>query len=887
MSNKIAIKRISHSHQSLEQFLEEHRTKEGEKITHTSWGTIMGKYSVPVNKIDTFHRLYTRETLQGKKFNLIEQHCEVGPVVVDIDFKFDINVMDRLYTKEHIKKIVKLYVNELKETFLIQDETNDLMAFVFEREKPYKFKGNTKDGIHIMFPFIVSEPEIQYLVRDSIIKKCMQEKIFDDLPLKNGLTDVFDRTVIHKNGWFLYRSGKPYCNPYEFTLVFDHNLQEIKRDEVDYRGINDLPKFLSIRRHKSDDCLRIRSSKLEELDKINKKQITFKLNRLKKLHNTHYDMKHISQLVDILSTERADEERTWMETGWCLHNIDPSTIELLNLWIDFSKKSQKFKNGECEKLWGKFRKDGRKLGIGSIYYWAKKDNPDKYLEIKRGDIRYYIEKSLNCTNYDIAKVLYEIFKDQYVCASIKNKTWYVFKDHRWYEDDDGINLRQKISTDLVYEYCRVISEYNEKWGNMDDSNELCIEEKEKEKNRFENKTKKLTSIIGKLKTTSFKDNIMKECKELFYNKSFIDKLDADPYLIGFENGVYDLKQNLFKDGEPEDYISLSTGNDYIEHDENNEYMDDINEFMKQILPNYEVREYVWKLLASILQGYNAEEKFRIWTGVGGNGKGKLGELFTLAFGEYTIKFQTTLLTGKRAASNAVTPELAQSKGKRYAYFDEPDENERINIGIMKEFTGGDKIKARALFKEPIEFKPQFKLILQCNDLPRVPPHDGGTWRRMEVVEFGSKFVDNPKEDNEYPIDSHLSEKLRDWRETFMSILLEYYKKYQKEGLKPPDEVVKFTKEYQKNCDMYAEFLGKIVEKGNKEDNVDMSHLYTEYKVWSQENNCKLTSRKDFREYLKKKYGKLNVTDDNLLGFKLKSDENPNLMSQDVDDSDDD
>ena len=32
-------------------------------------------------------------------------------------------------------------------------------------------------------------------------------------------------------------------------------------------------------------------------------------------------------------------------------------------------------------------------------------------------------------------------------------------------------------------------------------------------------------------------------------------------------------------------------------------------------------------LASCLQGHNAEEKFRIWTGVGSNGKSKLIELF--------------------------------------------------------------------------------------------------------------------------------------------------------------------------------------------------------------------------------------------------------------------
>ena len=79
-------------------------------------------------------------------------------------------------------------------------------------------------------------------------------------------------------------------------------------------------------------------------------------------------------------------------------------------------------------------------------------------------------------------------------------------------------------------------------------------------------------------------------------------------------------------------------------------------------------------------------------------------------------------------SGGTNTELVQLKGMRYAVMQEPSKGDRINEGIMKELTGGDKITVRGLYKESVTFKPQFKLLLTCNDLPTIPSNDGGTWR---------------------------------------------------------------------------------------------------------------------------------------------------------------
>ena len=292
--------------QTLFSFLQNFRIKDQDKvITHTSWGTVMGKYHVPDEKMDKFYKLYSKEILSGNKLNLIEQHTEVGPVIIDIDFKYDKSIRKRQHTVEHVKKLVELYIKEINETFVIPDKATDLIAFVFERDQPYQYKGNTKDGIHIVFPFIVSEPNVQYLIRDNILKALNADNIFEDINYKNnGLNDIVDRSVIHKNGWFMYGSSKPYCGAYKLTTIYDQYLEKIAPDEVNYKGINNLAKFLSIRRHTEEDCFKIRIAKMDDINKMETKQANYKLNKLKHLQTDYYDIKQISKLLGILDDKR-------------------------------------------------------------------------------------------------------------------------------------------------------------------------------------------------------------------------------------------------------------------------------------------------------------------------------------------------------------------------------------------------------------------------------------------------------------------------------------------------------------------------------------------------------------------------------------------------------
>jgi phage/plasmid-associated DNA primase len=149
------------------------------------------------------------------------------------------------------------------------------------------------------------------------------------------------------------------------------------------------------------------------------------------------------------------------------------------------------------------------------------------------------------------------------------------------------------------------------------------------------------------------------------------------------------------------------------------------------------------------------------------------------------------------------------------------------------------------------------MVLGCNHLPGLPPDDEGTWRRVRVVEFKSRFIDNPDPTNRYEFkrDYHLTEKLYMWKETFMYILLEHYKHYKKNSIHEPAAVMESTAEYQRTNDMYRDFINDCLIKDEK-GAAKLEEVFNYFKVWWKDNySGKTPSRKDMKACIEKKVGK--------------------------------
>jgi P4 family phage/plasmid primase-like protien len=503
-----------------------------------------------------------------------------------------------------------------------------------------------------------------------------------------------------------------------------------------------------------------------------------------------------------------------------------------------------------------------------------------------------ILKSLTSTHFDIASFTSELLKDRFRCVNPEKGFWYQWGEHRWIIGGDQLN--NILSTEVITYYHKLKKIYE-----LNDGSFTTMEDCTK-------KMKGIDILIKNLKTSQFKTYVVKEMSNILYtqHKEFYQRLNENPDLICFDNGVYDLQNMEFRNGKSKDCISFTTGINYKAY----RFGDNpgLELFLQQILPDESKRIYILKLLASCLSGSTRDEKFNIWTGSGGNGKSKLVDLMDKCMGDYSFKLPISLLTHKRQGPGQATPEIAGAKGRRFGVFQEPSENEKINVGLMKELTGGDKISCRGLYQGQMEFKPQFKLILACNQLPEVPSNDDGTWRRLRVCEFTSRFVEepNPEFDNEFKIDRELDNKLKLWKEDFMGLLVEYYKLYRSEGNKEPSEIMKYTEEYKSESNPFNAWVEENVEflvkgKSNKSktekslgQNINFLFSRDLVNLYNEDNKLNISENKfgkmffDYycnRYYIEKKRFLDKVANSYYMGFsniKLKSEvENENEMNQ--------
>jgi P4 family phage/plasmid primase-like protien len=445
-----------------------------------------------------------------------------------------------------------------------------------------------------------------------------------------------------------------------------------------------------------------------------------------------------------------------------------------------------------------------------------------------------VYNSLNGESYPCAKIGYYFYKDRFIYAEDKN--WYFYENHKWKNiGDKNMELRDMIQSKLKDLYNTLYKYYKD--------------------NTDKQKIKSLKNIMKSFDNTTLKNNIMTELMEIYtINKNpkrdFTKKLDSNNNLIGFNNGVYDLQKFEFREGEPDDYITLTAGYDYT--DKHTEKYDDLLKFLQDIQPNKEERDYMITYISIGLFG-NLLELFTILTGCGRNGKSKLIELLGKTFGDYYGSVQSQMFTRPRPDANSPDPGLLSLSKKRIVIASEPEKNSKLNSGFIKFITGRDSTTLRNCHSnDMIDFSPKFLTLLICNDIPDTDDIDNAFSKRLRCINFPTEFVPEPKKDNQKKMDVNINKNFDYWKLDFLLLLIEHYKKYTETNeLKSTDNILKWTNQYKEDTDLYLQFLNECTEESTT--HAKTTDIYERFKNWFKNNNpnTKIPSNKEFVANIKK------------------------------------
>jgi P4 family phage/plasmid primase-like protien len=893
----------SSSHfKDLSEFMSKHsicnnNNNEHLEVTHTRIGSkdhniYGGKFHIPSSDLPLFFRLYYEDIFVRKKKEYLteKQLNENGPILVDFDFRYNYDVNSRQHTAEHISDMIQLYLDELKEIFIF---TENVSFPIYVMEKPHvnrvEDKNLTKDGIHMIIG-IQMDHSLQLLLREKIIKKLPE---IWDLPLIEDYPKVLDEGISKGcTNWQLYGSQKPLNEAYKLTYytlatldLTDNEFMTVPQTVHDFDLHNDLfklsaqyqdhvkfelnPKILdeynkrknnhNNKKYKKANIVLVEDldqeipiSDIKDINTLNK-AMDYVLNNLK---TSEYNIREIHAYTQILPPKYYEPGSHLLnrQVAFALKHTDE---RLFLSWIMLRSKASDFDYNTIPSLYNDWKKyfNSRPDGITkrTIMYWARQDAYEEYERVKKSTIDYFIEETiLTTTEFDFAMVLFHMFKDKYVCSSIINKRWFIFKNHRW-ELDEGNTLRLAISKEMHTIYQDKLTQCLSNLQNYEPGDENQV--------KIQSKVKKLSELSIRLKKTNDKNNIMREAMELFYDKEFVRNMDSNKWLMCFTNGIVDFKNKTFRQGYPQDYITKTTRIPYFPLDKLSDQliMDEIKLFLSQLFPSETLNRYMWDHLASCLIGVKKEHAFNIYRGSGSNGKSMLTDLMSHTLGEYKGTVPITLVTEKRNNIGGTSSEVVALKGIRYAVMQEPSSEATINEGVMKELTGGDPIQARALYSDSEIFEPQFSLVVCTNALFEIKSNDDGTWRRLKLVDFISKFISQGEEHTDdtphvFPKDKDLKEKLPKWAPIFASMLVNKAFETNGEVIDCP-EVVGASKKYRQNQDHITGFINEKIVK-SPGSFVGKQGLHTEFKIWFQctFGNRKIPKLTDLDEAMTKKFG---------------------------------
>jgi hypothetical protein len=723
---------------------------------------------------------------QNKRLTLCisELQKEYSGIMLDFDILQDTETTQ--LNDENIQLICYVIVEELMRILKFRDDTKRELIHVGVIRKPHVKpvedpSGSVlyfKDGMHILIPSVqVLRPVKKYLI-ECLLKSDALEKALNDINptckrVKNepySRANFLDQMSASVPVFLVNCASKPNTPPYRLVNFYEVTLYlDMKR--ITFKPLPLLESYtayeFSLNYERPEGKIKKKHFDISErfMTEVSQYSKNTQAEEEKirnfgtlSLHSIHDRQRaEIKDLLDTLAPIRSRTYETWFAVVCVLANLSPSYKDLALYFSANSSKLPQFETYWAQALRGP-RSGKKAMGIGTLHYWAKQDNPDRFDQLRNTTMSSFLNGLIfsplcdgELGHSDIADILFKLLPYKYVTdypEGERVRKWYEFvleADDQ--QDGEIFKWRQcrEAPTSLNYYISHTLFDT---CGSFVQAINLQLADAVGPHAGYLKKI--LTNFkrtLKNLKNTNFKTNILKEAELCFSRVGFAATLDKDPLVRGVANGIIKLSnipgvRPIFINSHHTYPISKFTPIPYIAFNPYDEKTKLLLITLRSTIPDSEPDTFEWLMsyFATTIDGLPKACMFVMAVGAGANGKTAIVELIKSVIGQYGVKMQLSYLTSRTTNAENATPAQMMLQYASLAYYSEAEKYEKLNAARIKEVTGQETLAGRRLRQETINFKPRCHHFITSNYGFDINDSSHGLWRRLVYIRLKITFV---------------------------------------------------------------------------------------------------------------------------------------------------
>lgn len=314
-----------------------------------------------------------------------------------------------------------------------------------------------------------------------------------------------------------------------------------------------------------------------------------------------------------------------------------------------------------------------------------------------------------------------------------------------------------------------------------------------------------------------------------------DDWDADDWRLGVPGGSIDLRTGQCE-GPKLDYL-ISRSTSVAPAPGPHPLWDQVVSRASNGDPEY--ARFLQKWAGLTLSGDTSQEAFLFLHGKGGSGKSTFVDALSEILADYAVTSPIESFTATPKQEHST--EIARLAGARMVTANETSEGSRFNESRIKQLTGRDKIAARFIGKNFIEFKPRFKLWIVGNNRPGLRSVGEEMKRRIHLVEFADSIPESER-------DPTFKKRLESEFPQILQWAIDGCLAYLAEGLRRPAAVVRDVEQYLQSEDILGSWIEDCADEvaHAREKSAD---LYRSFSQWAVRNGEYVFPAKRFKQKL--------------------------------------